>query len=476
MNSAWDWSAANTIPYVKLWTTAVDATMGTVMTQTLAQQDAGGYFDASKWGLTSAGVSACAAPSHVMPCDYNWDYQSINYSFNDPTSTFNVSTNNTRLAWGTEFGFLGQSSYYVNGSSFWGGPYGPPAKTATGYPASKKKSYSTYIVFGTHTGGPVEAQLTQVETVQSLALTINNGIGSVVTSGPAGAADNASMTYAPPGYNHVYGALAISANTNQLDANIAVGSGTLKKPLIIISNFTAGSPTVKLAGLALTSDVDYFASLRPSANELWITLNRDLGGATNHLEIISSGPPPAPVGLTTIAVAPTQINVSWNPVAGANSYQVDRQSSLGGAFVQIGTLMNNSFSDIGLQANTAYIYRVRAVNGSGASPNSSIHLSTTIVYTDNPIVAGVVVKAPHLAEIRSAVNVVRAFASAGAFAFTNSGAAGTVIQAVDVTELRSALDAVLPTVGFATSPYTDTPLAGVAIKAVHFEELRDRMQ
>jgi hypothetical protein len=74
------------------------------------------------------------------------------------------------------------------------------------------------------------------------------------------------------------------------------------------------------------------------------------------------------------------------------------------------------------------------------------------------------------------VNVVRAFASAGAFAFTNSGAAGTVIQAVDVTELRSALDAVLPTVGFATSPYTDTPLAGVAITAVHFEELRDRMQ
>src|SRR5207237_5734273 len=108
-----------------------------------------------------------------------------------------------------------------------------------------------------------------------LTLSINSAVGSVVTTGPAGVNRADTVMYSPDGYNHIYGALAFNANSNQLDANIAVGSGTLKKPLIIISNFTAVNyPTVKFGGTALTADVDYFASLRSSPNELWITLNR----------------------------------------------------------------------------------------------------------------------------------------------------------------------------------------------------------
>src|SRR5207253_5050662 len=122
------------------------------------------------------------------------------------------------------------------------------------------------------------AQVTQVETVQSLTLSTMNG--SVVMTGPAGVNRADPVMYSPAGYNHVYGAQAFNANNNQLDANIAVGAGTLTKPLIIISNFTAASyPTVQLAGLPLTADVDYFASLRSDASELWITLNRNLSGA-----------------------------------------------------------------------------------------------------------------------------------------------------------------------------------------------------
>ncbi|HEX7770284.1 MAG TPA: hypothetical protein VF422_09705, partial [Dokdonella sp.] len=43
LGSAWSWNQANSIPFVKLWTGSVDATMGLVQTQTIAQQDAGGY-------------------------------------------------------------------------------------------------------------------------------------------------------------------------------------------------------------------------------------------------------------------------------------------------------------------------------------------------------------------------------------------------------------------------------------------------
>lgn len=287
-NSAWTWNVINTVPYVKLWTTTVDATMGTVQTQTISQQDAGGYFGADRWGTTSANGNACAAgqdgaSAHSMPCSYNWPYQSINYSMGQVIGGSNAdNTNNTRLAWGTEFGFLGLANYHVNGSNYWGGPN--PDSTAPGWP---KKSYSQYVVLGTHTGDPVGAQVTQIETVQSLTLSINSGIGSVVTSGPAGVNRVDNVTYAPAGWNHVYGALSFNASGNALNANIAVGAGTLTKPLIIVRGYTSANypSSVKFNNTTLAIDVDYFPSLRAGSNELWLTLNRDLTGAVNKLEI-----------------------------------------------------------------------------------------------------------------------------------------------------------------------------------------------
>ena len=470
-SSEWDWSVANTIPYAKLWTTNVDATMGTVQTQTLDQQDAGGYFDASKWGTTSALAGQACAGIYTMPCDYNWDYQIINYSLNQPDPT----THNTRLAWGTEFGFLGQTVYDVNGSSAWGGPRG--AVTASGYPLSKKKSYSTYIVLGTHTNDPVDAQVAQVEAIQSMTLSTNAGVGSVVMAGPSGAADSTSVTYMPAGYNHVYGALAFNAAANQLDANVTLSNGkTLKNPLIIVSGY-AGSdpPSVTLDGMPLVADTGFFSSVRTAPNELWITLNANLSAALHHLQISSSGAPPAPTGLSGKAITSTRIDLTWNAVAGA-TYQIDRESSLAGGFVQIATPPTNSFSDTGLAAGAAYVYRVRAVTAGGTSANSARHVSTTVVYTDNPVAFGIVVKATHLAELRSAVTAVRTLAALGAVGFTDAATAGTLIKAVHITELRIDLDPALTALGIATSPYTDNALAGATVKAVHFQELRDRMQ
>jgi hypothetical protein len=285
-DSAWTWNTPNTVPYVKLWTTDVDATMGTVQTQTILQQDAGGYFGTDRWGTTSADGDACDAgndgPSaHSMPCSFNWPFQSINYSMGEVIGGANSDpTNNTRLAWGTNFGFLGQAAYYVQGSEYWGGPL--PDSTAPGWP---KKSYSVHVVFGTHSSDPVGADVAEIETVQSLALSA--ATGSVATSGPAGVNRSDTVTYAPPGYDHVYGTLAFVASGNALDATIAVGGGrTLHHPIVVVRGFTSASyPSVRLDGVALTRDADYFPSLRAGAQELWITLNANLGAGSHHLQI-----------------------------------------------------------------------------------------------------------------------------------------------------------------------------------------------
>jgi len=204
-----------------------------------------------------------------------WPYQLISFNYYEPAN-LSQSTNDAQMTWGTQYGFLGQSAYALHDSTL------PANSTASGYP---KKSYSVYVVLGPHSSAPVTAQRAEIEAMQTVTFGVT--VGSVATSGPAGVNRADTITYDPPGYDHIYGALAFSAASNTLDANVAVGSGTLHNPLIIVRNYTNGNypTTVKLNGTTLAIDVDYFPSLRGAASELWITLNRDLTGVTNHLQM-----------------------------------------------------------------------------------------------------------------------------------------------------------------------------------------------
>jgi hypothetical protein len=367
-NSAWSWSAANTIPWVKLWTTAVSATMGTVATRPITQQDAGGYWGTNRWGSSSGGGNGCTVAiggvDTTMPCDFNWPYQSINYSLGSWAP--NTPTNNTRLAWGTNFGFLGQSAYYVHGSAYYGGPL--PNATAPGWP---KKSYSVFVVLGLHSATPVETQITQMETAQTLTLTASTG--SVATSGPAGVVRVDTATYTPAGWNHVLGALAFNSAANLLDANVAVGSGTFRKPLIVVSGFTgATNPTVKLGGTALVPDVDYFASRRTSPDELWVTLNRDLTGATNHLEIVAScaAAPASEVAAVNLSKSGGSLVVRWANLGDAGSYDVYQDTDPNGAFATLTGTATSGLSGltVGMPAGSAVSFRVAGRNGCGLGP------------------------------------------------------------------------------------------------------------
>ena len=309
LSSSWDWTQTNTVPHVKEWIVSSDATMGTVQTQTLAQHDAGAgrnpsYHDLTPyWGKTSAQGNAGGAD--VMPWQDSWPYQANAFSIGSGTPN-----NNARLTWGAMYGFLGQSSYATNNGLVANG---------VGWP---KQSYSTYVVLGPHSLQPVEAQVAEVETIQSLTLTA--AVGSVRISGPAGVARPETVTYAPPGYDHVTGALAFTASANQLDANIAVGAGTLSRPVLVLGGYSAGvyPPTVRLGGVALVSDVDYFASLRPGASELWITLNRNLTGGANRLEILTSAcapVPPTPVISAPGSATPGQAGLTASVTNNAGS-------------------------------------------------------------------------------------------------------------------------------------------------------------
>lgn len=86
--------------------------------------------------------------------------------------------------------------------------------------------------------------------------------------------------------------------------------------------------------------------------------------------------PPNPAQFSATATSPTSVSLSWSASAGANRYSLERRTG-SGDFTAIGgsNLTATSYSDTGLTANTAYTYRVKAVNNSGSS--SGVERSVT---------------------------------------------------------------------------------------------------
>jgi fibronectin type 3 domain-containing protein len=182
----------------------------------------------------------------------------------------------------------------------------------------------------------------------------------------------------------------------------------------------------------------------------------------------------APTNLIATAISTSQIVVTWDAVTGAASYQVFRKSGVG-TYSIVATPTATSFPDSGLAASTTYLYQVRAVSaGSTVGPPSNIDLATTILFTDDPLIAGTtVIKAVHLIELRTAVDAVRGAAALSAATYSHAVASGVRFKAVDVTELRSNLDQARAALALPAIQYTDPGLAvGNIVMAAHIQEVR----
>lgn len=73
-------------------------------------------------------------------------------------------------------------------------------------------------------------------------------------------------------------------------------------------------------------------------------------------------PPPATTGLTAIA-GDGQVQLNWNAVSGAASYNVRRQFGIG--WPVVGTPTGTTFTDTGRSNGTTYTYEVSAVDSYG---------------------------------------------------------------------------------------------------------------
>jgi hypothetical protein len=238
---------------------------------------------------------------------------------------------------------------------------------------------------------------------------------------------------------------------------------------------TNGAYSATVNGVSSACHLYSFSFVDSSLNTVRYPTTGNLGFGAGCPDYSSVAAPSAPTGVNAIATTSTNVHVTWNAVTGATSYEVYRRNPGSNTFALRGTPLTTSYNDTA-SAGVAYLYRVRAVNAGGSSADSTADPATTVMFTSDPLTAGLLVSAVHLGELRTAVDAVRAQAGQSAGMYTNAAAAGVLVKAIHITELRSYLDQAMTTLGLATGGWTDSTLNSVSITATHFQEVRTRVK
>jgi hypothetical protein len=112
--------------------------------------------------------------------------------------------------------------------------------------------------------------------------------------------------------------------------------------------------------------------------------------------------------------------------------------------------------------------------GNTGTDTLTVTLTIAFTFTDDPVVArSTEFKAAHFAELRTAVNTLRAVLGLAVAAWTDPTLVpgSTRVRAIHLTELRNALSQAYQAAGRIMPSYTD-PLGPTIIRAIHLNELR----
>jgi hypothetical protein len=277
----------------------------------------------------------------------------------------------------------------------------------------------------------------------------------------------------------VTSALAVvTVNTQPAIASFTPLSGTAGTPVAIAGSGFAGVTAVTFNGTpaSFTVEGDTLITATVPAGATSGPLSVTKGGcstATSSGGFAVLGGFGAPAGLLATAISTSQIFISWSAVGGAHHYELWRRAG-GSPFSMLAEPIGSAFFDSTCGSGAACAYEVRAVDASGTmSAFSNVDLATTIMFTDDPLVAGVTtIKAAHWLECRAAVNAVRAAAGFPAAEYSDSVLAGTVPKALHLAELRAALDPARAVLGVPPLSYGEPAAPGYPVRASHLSEIR----
>jgi hypothetical protein len=281
---------------------------------------------------------------------------------------------------------------------------------------------------------------------------------------------------------------AVSPDPDNVAAFAALRSTDRKLTIMIVGkDFTNTTPvTVNVANFAPSGSAELrqLTSTNTFAAPTTVALGAGPSYAINvppstiMMLIVPGSYLDAPTGVAATATSTASVGIQWNPVAGANNYHVLRALTLSGGFTEFATTSSLSATDGARSANTTYLYKVQASNATMMSAPSIIDPATTIMFTNDPLTAGTVVKKEHLNELRAAVAAMRFAANLAPATFTDVPInAGTADKAQHILELRTALDQARATLGLSAGVWTDPAVtATTSIRAAQITALRNSVK
>lgn len=99
-------------------------------------------------------------------------------------------------------------------------------------------------------------------------------------------------------------------------------------------------------------------------------------------------PPASAPGSSSGNFSSTNVVLNWSAVSGAVGYIISRSSSANGPFTLLQSITETTYTDVGLNTNSAYYYQIRAVNAAGVSANAIATVLGTPVAPGLTAIAG----------------------------------------------------------------------------------------
>lgn len=178
--------------------------------------------------------------------------------------------------------------------------------------------------------------------------------------------------------------------------------------------------------------------------------------------------------VTAVATGSNTIMVTWTGSA-SHTYQVRRIARKTDSFPAgvIATVTGNAFVDNTAAAGTTYLYNIYDVT-TGQIGNHDY--ATTVIFTDDPLAAGMYVKSSHIVQLRTAVNAMRYAAGLSPATFTDGSLSGLRIKTLHISQLRTALTEALVSLGRYAEYTNPTLSSGAPIRVPHVHELREAVK
>jgi poly(3-hydroxybutyrate) depolymerase len=151
--------------------------------------------------------------------------------------------------------------------------------------------------------------------------------------------------------------------------------GSTTVPLMVPSGFTSYQ-WVRVSDNAVVSSTNTYTAPIGTYKARYADQFGCLNAYGPNFVVVNANGTPKPVAataLTVTTVSSTSVRLNWTQGTGETGFEVFRATTSGGPYTFITRLATNAttYTDAGLNANNTYYYVVRAVNETGAAPNSN---------------------------------------------------------------------------------------------------------